>query len=256
MIKLYLGKIRFIGERIATAGTCGRRETMTSSSHVWRVPRIWWASFVALAACLGTGSGSLRSQERVAADPGSIQIFEPNRGPLPDGSKACDVAYAKVRYLIDELITERFENARLSIELAEAKVEGAEIEKASRQQEAVLGALTAVVATRDRRDAAVRSEIADLRQGLEAAQAELQRKGAENDRLAAELAAAYKAADAATVMARDNLAVINAQIEALHAAAGNAAGARTERPAELLSAVWVDVAPAIPRQKPLLEAAR
>ena len=79
--------------------------------------------------------------------------------------------------------------------------------------------MMAAMASRDRQ-AALRSGTADLRQRLEAAQAELQRQRAENDRLAAALAAAYKAADAATVMAQDNLAVINAQIKALNAGAG------------------------------------
>jgi hypothetical protein len=196
--------------------------------------------------CLVAGSGSLRSQELLAAKPAPIQIYESNRGPLPDGSTACDAAYANVRYLIEELIDQRLESARLSIELAAAKAEGTEIQRISRQQEALLAALMTAVASRDRRDAAVRSETADLRKQLEVARTELQRRGAENDRLAAELGAAHKAADTATVMAQDNLAVINAQIKALDVAAGNAAPARAERPAELLSAVWIDVVTHIP----------
>jgi hypothetical protein len=95
-----------------------------------------------------------------------------------------------------------------------------------------------------------------LRQRLEAARAELQRRMAENDRLAAELAAAYKAADAAKVVAQDNLAVINAQIETFNAGTGNVAMARAERPAEPVSAVWVSVVPAIPQPKPDLEVTR
>jgi hypothetical protein len=70
-----------------------------------------------------------------------------------------------------------------------------------------------VLTTRGRREADTRLEAADLRQRLEAAQAELQRKVSENGRLAAELAATHKAADAATVMAQGNLAVIDAQIK-------------------------------------------
>jgi regulator of replication initiation timing len=170
-------------------------------------------------ACLGAGSGSLRSQERLAANlaashevgglPARIQIFEPNWGRLPDGAKhardltkARDATNAKVRDLIEERIPERIESARLSIELAEAKAEGAEIKEVSRQQEALLTALMAVLATRARHDAIVRSENADMRQRLEAVQAELQRKVLENSRLAAELAAAHKAADSATMGTR------------------------------------------------------
>jgi DNA repair exonuclease SbcCD ATPase subunit len=160
----------------------------------------------------------------------------------------CDAAYAKVRYLIEELVTQRSESARFSIELAEAKAKAAEIETISRQREVLLAALIAALATRDRREADARSQTADWRQRLEAAEAEVQRKLSENDRLAAELAAAYKAADAATVLAADNLAVINAQIKVLQAAAGNAALARADLPTELLYAGSFDVRPAMPRQ--------
>ena len=118
----------------------------------------------------------------------------------------------------------------------------------------------AALASRDRRDAAVRSEIADLRQRLEVAQSELQHKGGEIDRLAAELAAVHKAADEAAdeaaSMARDNLAAIDALVSAFRPAAGNPALAGAERPAELLSAEWVDVAPYVPRQKFHLAATR
>jgi hypothetical protein len=114
----------------------------------------------------------------------------------------------------------------------------------------------AALASRDRRDAAVRSEIADLRQRLEVAQSELQHKGGEIDRLAVELAAAHRAADEAASMARDNLAAIDAQIRAFRAAAGNPPLAGAERPAELLSAEWVDVAHYVPRQKSHLAATR
>jgi hypothetical protein len=145
--------------------------------------------------------------------------------------------------LIEELVAQRSESARLSIELADAKTKGAEIEAIYRQQEALLTALMTALASRDRRDAAVRSEVADLRQRLEAAQNELQHKGAENDRLAAELAGAHKAADEATLMAQNNLAAIDAQVRAFHAAAGNRALSGAERPAELVAAEWVDVTP-------------
>jgi hypothetical protein len=212
-----------------------------TKSNVWRASRIW-ASALGLLACLGAGSESVRSQELPGANPTAIQIFEPHQGSLPDGSKACDGTYG---YLIEELITQRLESARLSIELAQAKAEGAEIQRTSRQQEALLSAMMAAMASRDRQ-AALRSGTVDLRQRLEAAQAESQRQRAENDRLAAALAAAYKAADAATVMAQDNLAVINAQIKALNAGAGNVDLALAER-LELVSAVWASGVPAIPR---------
>jgi hypothetical protein len=222
-----------------------------TNSNVWRASRIS-ANALGVLACLGASSGSTLSQERLPPNPAAIKIFDPDDGSLPDGSNACDATYG---YLIEELVTQRLESARLSIELAQAKAEGAEIQRTSRQQEALLSAMMAAMASRDRQ-AALRSGAADLRQRLEAAQAELQRQRAENDRLAAALAAAYKAADAATVMAQDNLAVINAQIRALNAGAGNVDLARAERPAELVSAVWVNVVPAIPRQKSHLKVTR
>ena len=95
-----------------------------------------------------------------------------------------------------------------------------------------------------------------MRQRLDAAQTELERKRLENSRLAAELAAALKAADSATLMALENLAVINAQIGVLSAADGNAALEQAKQPAELISAVWVENLPAISRQKPRLEATK
>jgi hypothetical protein len=231
---------------------------MVNSSNVWRPSRIWWAGSLALMACLGAGSGSLRSEERLAAN----LAVSHETGGLParihaqDLTKAWDADDAKARYLIEELITQRFESARLNIELAEARAEAAEIKEVSRQQAALLAALMAVLPTRDRQDATLRSETADLRQRLEAAQAELQRKRVENSRLAAELAAAHKAADSATMMALENLAVIKAQMGVLSAAAGNDALERAKQPAELLSAVWVEMLPAMPRQKPRLEATK
>jgi len=245
---------------------------MVNRSSPWRASRSCWAGSLALMACLGAGSGSLSSQERLAANrvsheagalPSRIQIFEPSRGRLPDGSKhardltkACDATNASVRHLTKELIPDWLESARLSIELAKAKAEVAEIKEVSQQQEALLAALLAVLAKRDRHDAIARSEDADMRQRLEAVEAELQREVSENNRLAAELAAAHKAADSATMMAQENLAVIEAQIGVLHPAAGNAALERTKQPPDLLSPVWVGEVAVMPRQKSRLEATR
>ena len=61
---------------------------------------------------------------------------------------------------------------------------------------------------------------------------------------------------ASRMMALENLAVIEAQIEVLLPAAGNAALERPKHLAELLSAVWVDVVPPMPRQTSRLEAMR
>jgi hypothetical protein len=163
--------------------------------------------------------------------------------------------YDKLGYLAEELVTQRLESAQLSIELAQARTEGEELQKASRQQEALLSAVMAAMASRDRK-ASVRSETADLRERLAAAQAELQRDKAENERLAADLATAYKAADSAKAMAQGNLAMINAQLEALNAGSRHVALVRTDQPAELVRAVWASFVPAIPPRKPGLELTR
>jgi hypothetical protein len=206
---------------------------MLNSFDVRRGPRTWWVGFLSLVVCLCADSGGLRAQERLAASP----VIQNEAGEFlaliihaQDPMKQCHLADAKVDYLIEELVTQRLENARLSIELAAAKADGAQTKEASRQQEALLTALMAAVATRERRDATARSEAADMRQRLAAAQAELRRQVSKNDRLAAELAAVHKAADSATMMAQDNLAVINAQIGVLHATVGSAALDRAKQP--------------------------
>ena len=203
----------------------------TPVSNVRRPSRTRWASPLALMACLVDG-GSVHAQQRPGAN---LAVSQEPRGPSAgihaQDPKSCGAACAKIDYLIEQLVTQRFENARLSIELAEARAEGAEIKEAFRQQQALLSALVAAVATRERRDAIVRPESADLRQRLKTAQAELQRKVSENDRSAAALTAAHKAADLATMMALENLAVINAQIGAFHAAVGSDALERAKQPA-------------------------
>jgi hypothetical protein len=101
----------------------------------------------------------------------------------------------KVHYLIKELIAQRFEGARLSIELAEARVEAAQVRTISHGQAELLTALIAALRIRDSQAATLRAETADLRQRLKAAQTELEREGVEKRRLAAELVAAQEAAN-------------------------------------------------------------
>jgi hypothetical protein len=50
-------------------------------------------------------------------------------------------------------------------------------------------------------------------------------------------------------MARDNLGAIDAQVKAFPCRCWEPRAAGAERPAELLSAEWLDVAPYVPRQK-------
>ena len=107
---------------------------------------------------------------------------------------------------------------------------------------------------RDRQLAAVRAETGDLRDRLNAAFVELERKGAEDDRLVTELAASGMTSDPATVMAQENPAVTEGQIKVLHAAGGITLPEQPEKPAELLSATFVNMLPAMPHPKPRLRA--
>ena len=229
---------------------------MVNSSNVWRPSKSWWVGCLALLAWLSAASGSLRSEECLAYNPAASPESGGSPAHAQDLTNAWAADDAKVRYLIEELITQRFESTRLSIELTEARAEAAEIKEVSLQQAELLTALMAALTTRDRQDTTLRSETAGLRQRLDAAPAELQRKRVENNRLAAELAAAHKAADSATIMALENLAVIKAQIDVLKAANGNAALKRAKQPAEFLPAVWVEMLPPLPRQKPRREATK
>jgi hypothetical protein len=224
---------------------------MVTNSNVRRRSSLWLAGSLALVVCLGVGSEGLRSEERrtaalalsheIGAFPGGIQ--------KEDLTKGWDADDARVRYLLEELFTQRLENAQLSIELARSRAEAAELEEASRQQSALLTASIAALATRHRQEADSRFEMADLQQRLEAAQAELQRYVLENRRLAAELAVAHKAADSATLTAPQNGPVVENET-----VAGNAVVIeRAKQPAELVSAVWFEMSPPMPRQKPRLE---
>jgi hypothetical protein len=155
----------------------------------------------------------------------------------------------KVRYLIEELITQRFEGAGLSIELAAARLEAAEIKDISQERAKLLTTLIAALGTRDRENASLRTEIADLQQRLDAAQAELKHARLDNSRLASELAAAEPGANWVKMMVLGNLPTGTPEAGGLHASNGSAALERADRPAEILSAIWVKSLPAIPSRR-------
>jgi general secretion pathway protein H len=156
-----------------------------------------------------------------------------------------DLAEGQVerRGLAEALIKQRRESVRLYSDLAEAKADCVRIEEAvgTKEVQSVVAecarayrqvaTITDQLRESDReldQMAAVRSENADLRQRLDAAQTELDQKGTENARLAEQLAALRMAAAFATVMAQENLAAIEDQI-AVHQAA--AASVRPEHQA-------------------------
>jgi hypothetical protein len=143
------------------------------------------------------GGEGVRAEERLVP---SLDTPDVTGGsPAPIRAQGLAAARAaddpKMRYLIEELIAQRFEGARLSIELAEARVEIAQIREVSQQQAQLLTALIAALRIRDRREASLRAETADLRHGLDAAHIELERERVENRRLAAELTSAQEAAN-------------------------------------------------------------
>jgi hypothetical protein len=167
---------------------------MVRSSEAWRPLQIWWAGPLALMICMCTSGKGVRAEERVVPSLARPDVTGGSSAP----TRAQGLAEAddpKVRYLIKALIDQRFEGARLSIELAEARVEAAQIKEISHQQARLLTALIAALRIRDRRDASLRAETADVRHRLEAAQTQLERERVENRRLAAELVAAQKAAN-------------------------------------------------------------
>ena len=125
-----------------------------------------------------TSGKGVRAEERLV--PSLARPDETGGSPAPirpqglAGARAADDP--KMRYLIEELITQRFEGARLSIELAEAKLEAAQVKEISDEQTELLTALIAALRIRDHQSAGLRAESADLRQRLEAAQTELERE--------------------------------------------------------------------------------
>jgi hypothetical protein len=215
---------------------------MVRSSKTRRRLRIWWAGALALSVCMCTSGKGMRAEERLVP---SLAIPDVTGGsPAPIQAQGLAEARVasdpKMRYLIEELITQRFEGARLSIDLAEVKLEAAQIKEISHQQAELLTALIAALKIRDREDASLRAETADLRQLLEAAQTELERERVENRRLAVELAAALEAANWVKMRALGNLPVARApQIGALYATNGSAALERAKQPAGMNTAATV-----------------
>ena len=149
---------------------------MDRSSKAWRPLQIWWAAPLALMICMCTSGKSVRAEERLVPSLARPDVTGGSPAPIQAqglaGARAADDP--KMRYLIEELITQRFEGARLSIELAEAKLEAAQVKEISHEQTELLTALIAALRIRDRQSAGLHAETADLRQRLEAAQTELE----------------------------------------------------------------------------------
>ena len=110
---------------------------MVNSFHIRRASRIWWANSLSLVLCLAASSGAVGAQERAQAHP-SGQISG-RTGDPPYGTVVAP-EHPLVRYLLEELITQRLENAQLHADLAAAGARRAEIEKGAREKEAALAA--------------------------------------------------------------------------------------------------------------------
>ena len=104
--------------------------------------------------------------------------------------------------------------------------------KASAQAHRQLAAKKDQLRELDRQLAAARSETQDMRQRLDAAYAELERERAENNRLAADLAAVRMTLNSPTIMAQGNLTAIEDQISTFHASGGATPLEGPEQPAE------------------------
>jgi hypothetical protein len=118
---------------------------MVRSSKAWRRLRIWWAGPLALSLCMCTSGKGLRAEERLV--PSLALPIVTGGSPAPVQAQGSAEARAandpKMRYMIEELIAQRFEGARLSIELAEARVEAVQVKEISHGQAELLTVLIA-----------------------------------------------------------------------------------------------------------------
>jgi hypothetical protein len=278
--------------------------TMVNSFDIRRASGIFRASSLSLVVCVGASSDGLGAQEdaraETAVSPLNELVLRPAPGEIsvrigdPPYEAVVGLGAPLVRYLVEELINQRLENAQLHGDLAAAEAQRAEIEKAAREKETALAAwiaglqdelakreaqlayataarasgarlveearaaeasarahrqLAAMKTKLEEQDgqmAFVQSVAKDLAQRLGAAQAELKRREAENQRLTAELGALCMTAQFATVPAHLSVALMDNQMDILPQ--------RAEQPAELLSATSVGVAPPMPHPKPRLRA--
>lgn len=133
-----------------TSAAVARDWIVVNSSLIRPCPKIWWASWLSLCIFLGTSSGGLGAQERARSHearytvndlvltpaPGEISVLTGD----PPYDNLLSVGEPLVRYLLEELINQRLENAQLHADLAVAGAQRAEIEKVAREKEAALAA--------------------------------------------------------------------------------------------------------------------
>ena len=133
-----------------TSAAAARDWIVVNSSLIRPGPKIWWASWLSLCIFLGTSSGGLGAQERARSHearytvndlvltpaPGEISVLTGD----PPYDNLLSVGEPLVRYLLEELINQRLENAQLHTDLAVAGAQRAEIEKVAREKEAALAA--------------------------------------------------------------------------------------------------------------------
>lgn len=268
---------------------------MLKSSPSRRGSRIWRASCLSAIICLAARSSCLGAQEDARSQPAVSPLNElvlipaPGEISIRTGDPPCNTlgfGAPLVRYLVDELINQRLQNAQLITDLAAADAHLGEIEKAVREKETALAAwiaglhdelaqrraealgarlleearaaeasararrqlaaLKTKLKEQDRQMAIVQSAAEDLRRRLGAAEAELERREAENERLTADLGALRMKTRSAPVLAHLSAGPNEDQIAILRQ--------RPEQPTELLSANWVDGATSISHPMPRLRA--
>jgi hypothetical protein len=110
---------------------------MANSFHIRRASRIWWANSLSLVLCLVASSGAVGAEQRAQAHPSGE--ISGRTGDPPYGTVVAS-EHPQVRYLLEELITQRLENSQLHADLTAAGARRAEIEKGAREKEAALTA--------------------------------------------------------------------------------------------------------------------
>jgi murein DD-endopeptidase MepM/ murein hydrolase activator NlpD len=110
---------------------------MANRFHIRRASRIWWINSLSLVLYLAASSGAVGAEEGAQAHPSGE--ISGRTGDPPYGTMVAS-EHPLVRYLLEELITQRLENSQLHADLTAAGARLAEIGKGALEKEAALAA--------------------------------------------------------------------------------------------------------------------